>query len=58
MWRFISLKQNLIYCNNNNRVVSILLLQIYTRNSLEKIAFCQRIIGFIQFQDFAKFNLG
>lgn len=39
-------------------VYSILLLQIYTKNSLEKIAFNQIIIGIIHFQDFVKFNLG
>ena len=58
LWRFINQKQNLIYCDNLNRVLSILLLQIYTIISLEKIAFHQIIIGLIQFQDFVKFNLG
>ncbi len=58
IWRFIGTKQNLIYCNNQKRVLSILLLQIYTIISLEKIGFRQIIIGLIQFQDFVKFNLG
>lgn len=56
MW-FLYLNQNLLYCDILNGLISILLLQIYTRNSLEKIAFRQIIVGFIQFQDFAKFFL-
>jgi hypothetical protein len=55
--RFLYIKQNLLYCNIPKGLISILLLQIYTRNSLEKIAFRQRIVGFIQFQDFVKIFL-
>ena len=56
--RFINTKQNLMYRNIQKLILSILLLQIYTIISLEKIGFHQIIIGLIQFQDFVKFNLG
>lgn len=54
----MSTKQNLLYCNNQNRVLSILPLQIYTIISLEKTGFNQIIVGLIQFQDYVKLNLG
>lgn len=56
--RFINTKQNLMYRNIQKLILSILLLQIYTIISLEKIGFRQIIVGLIQFQDFVKFNLG
>lgn len=55
---YLSLKQNLLYCLLLKVINSILLLQIYTIISLEKIAFNQIIVGLIQFQDFTKFFLG